>query len=95
MIRSRLTVTPRQSGSNGRIRGYEVLVGDDPSSLVSVAAGTLPNSSDPSVIPLTGSGDLVRLRVLSTYGDQADRWVSTAELSVTRLIADSRPGTRR
>lgn len=89
-----VSLLPRQAGANGRIRGFEVHAGPDVDSLVKVAEGVLANSPDREVIPISGRAGVVRLRVLSSYGDTADRWVSLAELSVTRAVPDDQPGRR-
>lgn len=84
-----LQATPRLTGSNGRIKDFEVYVGDSLESLGLVASGTLPDSPDVAVIPVESTAEIVRLRVLSTYGDTPDYWVSLAELGVYQAVADT------
>lgn len=87
---SSLSVLPRQAGgTNGRINGYEVYVGDDATSLTKVAGGSMPNSSADQRIDLVGQkGRFLRLRILSTYGEPANKFASIAELAVFRLVPD-------
>lgn len=86
--------TPRASGSNGRIAGYEVYAGDDLGSLELVAQDQWPNAAGEQSVALSGSADYVRLRVLSTYGDQSNRvFASAAELGVRGLVPDDRVPT--
>ncbi|WP_296139881.1 exo-alpha-sialidase [uncultured Tessaracoccus sp.] len=91
-----LRQVPRQSGPNGRIKDYEVWTGDDAESLTKVASGTWPNTADEQIVPLTGDATHVRLRVLSTYGDNSGKtFVSIAELGVHTRVPDTeaRPAT--
>lgn len=83
-----VSVTPRQSGSNGRIASYELYAGDALDALTKISSGTLPNTASAAVLPLDVTAKFVRLRVLSTYGDTVDKFVSIAELSVRAAQAD-------
>lgn len=84
-----LRYTPRPSGSNGRIAGYEVYAGDDLASLELVEQGQWANTGDVQSVALAGTAGYVRLRILSTYGDQSNRvFASAAELGVQGLVPD-------
>ena len=67
---SGLSVTGRASQSNGRVRDYQVYVGQDAANVNQlVASGTLRDTGDEQriVFPTPASAKLVRLVVTSTY----------------------------
>lgn len=99
---SKLVLTNRQDGHNGRINAYEIYAGGTSESLVKVASGALESVATPQEILLDTAGldaagldsSVIRVRGLSSYGDQVDRFVSLAELEVRSLVADdpAKPG---
>ncbi|GAA4288880.1 discoidin domain-containing protein [Georgenia daeguensis] len=76
-----LHYTPRQSGTNGRIGGYEVWTSTDASTWVPATTGTFaPGSATQRVAFDATTARYVRLVATSSIG--GDRWASVAELNV-------------
>lgn len=81
---SEFTYQGRKDGDNGRIKGYEIYVGDNADCWGEPAArGEFNNTADPQTVPLkAGSeGRYVKLVALSEVNGMA--WASAAEISVT------------
>lgn len=81
---------PRQSGSNGRIKDWELYVGDDYREYGEpVATGTWENSSSPKtvILPETKSGQYWKLVALSEVN--GGPWASAAEFTVVGCNGDT------
>ncbi|MCK5821936.1 MAG: discoidin domain-containing protein [Bacteroidales bacterium] len=81
---------PRQSGSNGRIKDWELYVGDDYMNYGDpVATGTWDNNSAPKtvILPETKSGQYWKLVALSEVNGNA--WSSAAEFSIVGCNGDT------
>ncbi|MBT3241800.1 MAG: T9SS type A sorting domain-containing protein [Bacteroidetes bacterium] len=86
----KFTYLPRQSGQNGRIKDWELYVGDDYHEWGEpVATGTWENSAAPKtvILPETRSGQYWRLVALSEVN--GGPWASAAEFSVTGCNGDT------
>jgi len=86
----RFTYLPRQDGVNGRIREWELYIGDDPNDMGNpIAEGEWPNSSAPQMVKLdeTRSGRYWMLVALSEVN--GGPWASAAEFTVTGCNGDT------
>lgn len=80
-------ITPRQSGNNGNLTNYTILVGDNENSLREVKQGTLPNDNSVKTITF----DMVTARVVRIrYNKGAGGFGSAAEI---RLLTNTNPDT--
>jgi len=84
---------PRQSGSNGRIKNYELYISYDKNNWgTPVKTGAFENSPAPQYIefdtPVKGS--YMRLKALSEVNDGP--WSSIAEITLTGCVVDNCPG---
>ncbi|AIE86518.1 glycoside hydrolase family 2 TIM barrel-domain containing protein [Fimbriimonas ginsengisoli] len=75
----RVTLTPRQDGSNGRIRAYVIETSDDGSVWEAAARGELRNRGEAQTVPFTSprTTRYIRLTVLSDWSNAG--WASLAE----------------
>lgn len=79
-----LRYQPRQSGTNGIITGYEILVSNDGETFTTVAEGTWAANSVWKVVSFEAQNvKYVRLQTTSAVSDQSIVFASAAELRLT------------
>ncbi|MDO4790880.1 MAG: cell wall-binding repeat-containing protein [Buchananella hordeovulneris] len=79
-----LSVLPRQDDSaNGQIKDYEVWAGETQDGMTKVEEGTWDTSKGARIVPLNGANvRFVKIVSKQSYGDQANKWTSIAEVSL-------------
>jgi photosystem II stability/assembly factor-like uncharacterized protein len=90
---SKFNCLPRQSGSNGRIKDYELYFSNDKTNWGAVKnSGTFENSSSPQIVEFATpvKARYMRIKALSEVNDNP--WASIAELTLTGCISDNCPG---